>query len=79
MPQVLEGTQSDAGRERVLSERELKHLYNAQLFESLIPFVVLFEEDEETPLPRRRSCKVKYEYDFRVAVANARSACNGRT
>jgi hypothetical protein len=32
------------------------------------------EEDSDPPaLPRRRSCKVKYEYDFHVVVASSRS------
>lgn len=47
-------------------------LARARLWESLIPFVDLFEEEEE--LPRRRSCKVKYDYDWRVVVANTRRA-----
>jgi hypothetical protein len=45
-------------------------LARARLWESLIPFVAQF--DEEDDLPRRRSCKVKYDYDWRVVVANAR-------
>jgi hypothetical protein len=37
-----------------------------KIWESLIPFVALFDEDEEDDLPRRRACKVKYDYDWRV-------------
>ena len=45
-------------------------LARARLWEGLIPFVDLFDEEEE--LPRRRSCKVKYDYGWRVVVANER-------
>ena len=51
------------------SERELMCKVRARLWESLIPFVDLFEEEEN--LPRRRSCKVKYDFDWRVVIANA--------
>jgi hypothetical protein len=51
------------------SERELMCLARIKLMESLIPFVALFNEDEVV-LPRRRACKVKYDYDWRVVVAN---------
>ena len=47
-------------------------LARARLWESLIPFVALFDEDEdddEVVMPRRRACKVKYDYDWRVVVA----------
>ena len=50
-------------------ESELMCLPRARLWASLIPFVDLFDEEEE--LPRRRSCKVKYDFDWRVVVANA--------
>ena len=43
-------------------------LSRARLWESLIPFVSLFDEED---LPRRRACKIKYDYDWRVVVANA--------
>ena len=54
----------------VPSESELMCLYRARLWESLIPFVAQFDEDEVV-LPRRRACKVKYDYDWRVVIANA--------
>jgi hypothetical protein len=55
------------------SEKERTCLDNARLFEPLIPFAVMFEEEDgdPPPLPRRRSCKVKYDYDYRVVVAQA--------
>lgn len=57
------------------SEKERAYLDNARLFESLVPFAAMMEEEDSDPpaLPRRRSCKVKYEYDFHVVVASSRS------
>ena len=52
----------------VPSESELMCLARARLWESLMSFASLFDEED---LPRRRSCKVKYDYDYRVVVANA--------
>jgi hypothetical protein len=46
-------------------------LARAKLWESLIPFVALFDE-YEVERPRRRACKVKYDYDWRVVVAKER-------
>lgn len=58
-----------------ISERELRCLDNTRLFESLISFAEMIEElpDEIVLIPRRRSCKVKYDYDYRVVVANIRN------
>ena len=47
------------------TERELMCLARAQLWESLIPFALLFEEPE----PKKKSAKP--EYDWRVVIANA--------
>ena len=48
------------------TERELMCLWRAKLWESLIPFVALFDEPE----PKKKPAKP--EYDWRVVVANAR-------
>jgi len=50
----------------VPTERELMCLARARLWESLIPFALLFEEPE----PKKKLAKP--EYDWRVIVANAR-------
>lgn len=48
------------------TERELMCLARARLWESLIPFALLFEEPE----PKKKPAKPGY--DWRVVVANAR-------
>ena len=53
----------------VPSESELMCLARARLWKSLIHFVSMFDEDEND-LPRRRACKVKYDFDWRVVIAN---------
>jgi hypothetical protein len=50
----------------VPTERELMCLARARLWESLIPFALLFEEPE----PKKKTAKP--EYDWRVVVANQR-------
>ena len=61
------------------SERELMLQGNARLWEGLIPFVALFDEEKPGPVAQRpepapyKSQKApKHEYDYRVVVANAR-------
>ena len=48
------------------TESELMHLERARLWESLIPFALLFEEPE----PKKKPAKP--EYDWRVVIANER-------
>ena len=48
------------------TERELMCLARARLWESLIPFALLFEEPE----PKKKPAKP--EYDWRVVIANER-------
>jgi hypothetical protein len=50
----------------VPTERELMCLARARLWDSLIPFALLFEEPE----PKKKTAKP--EYDWRVVVANQR-------
>ena len=56
------------------TEKERTLLDNIRLFESLIPFVALFDEDDDqpAPTPRRRRPAAKYDYDYRVVVARAK-------
>ena len=49
----------------VPTERELMCLWRARLWESLIPFALLFDEPE----PKKAA---KPEHDWRVVIANKR-------
>jgi hypothetical protein len=52
-------------------------LARIKMFEDLLPFVAMFDEEAEATLPRRRGVKVKYDYDWRVVVANSRENVYG--